>query len=359
MTFLFALFLAAAASPTPAETVLVVANRNSSFSGDIANYYIRRRSIPPGHVCLLDAPTTETINRDQYVNGIEKTVANCLVRGNLTESVLYIVTTRGVPLRISGTQGTNGDQSAVDSELALLYAKLKGFRFPVAGAVPNPYFGKADAPFRHPDFAIYLVTRLAAYDLSGAKALVDRSLGAKNRGKFVIDTRGEGNSGDASLKDAAIRLPSDRTVFDDSKQVLRSVKNVIGYASWGSNDHARVERKLGFEWLPGAIVTEFVSTNARTFERPPDSFVVSADWSRTELFFAGAPQTLIGDYLEEGATGASGHVYEPYLHLTPRPEKLLPAYLAGRNLAESFYGSIPALSWQNIVVGDPLCHLQQ
>jgi uncharacterized protein (TIGR03790 family) len=68
-------------------------------------------------------------------------------------------------------------------------------------------------------------------------------------------------------------------------------------------------------------------------------------------------QSLAADYLQEGATGASGHVYEPYLQATPRPNYLFPAYYAGRTLAESFYLSIPWLSWQNIVLGDPLCAL--
>ena len=38
-----------------------------------------------------------------------------------------------------------------------------------------------------------------------------------------------------------------------------------------------------------------------------------------------------------------------------RPEILFPAYLAGFNLVESFYLAMPHLSWQNIVIGDPLC----
>ena len=74
-------------------------------------------------------------------------------------------------------------------------------------------------------------------------------------------------------------------------------------------------------------------------------------------FFAGSPQSLAADYILEGATGASGHVDEPYLSMTPRPDLLLPAYYRGRNLAESYYLAIPALSWQNIVLGDPLCSL--
>jgi len=139
--------------------------------------------------------------------------------------------------------------------------------------------------------------------------------------------------------------------------VLYGQTNVIGYASWGSNDPNRHERFAGFHWLPGAIATEFVSTNARTFDRPPKSWTIS-DWGTPAKWWKGAPQSLTADYLEEGASAATGHVSEPFLFATPRPEFLFPAYLGGRNLAESFYLSIPALSWQNIVIGDPLMSLR-
>ena len=66
---------------------------------------------------------------------------------------------------------------------------------------------------------------------------------------------------------------------------------------------------------------------------------------------------MSADFLLEGATGASGHVFEPYLAMTPHPDMVLPAYYSGRNLAESFYLGILGLSWQNIVIGDPLCSL--
>src|SRR5439155_1520651 len=39
---------------------------------------------------------------------------------------------------------------------------------------------------------------------------------------------------------------------------------------------------------------------------------------------------------------------------TARPEILFPAYRAGFTLAESFYMALPHLSWQAVVVGDPL-----
>ena len=185
-------FLLAAVSLLPAQTganILLVVNRNDSASGQIADYYRLRRSVPrPTSAISIPLPD-ETIYWQTYIDRIETPVANCLKNAHLVEKVLYIVTTMGVPLRIDGMGGSLqvSEHSSVDSDLALLYAKLKGAQFPRAGAVPNPYFAKRDMPFRHPLVPIYLVTRLAAYDVADVKAMIDHSLAARNRGKFVID----------------------------------------------------------------------------------------------------------------------------------------------------------------------------
>lgn len=343
------------------RNVLVVVNDNSAVSRNIAEYYAIRRSIPKTNLCHIRASDNETISRAQYNADVAAPIAACLRSGGLVETVLYIVTTLGVPLRIDGTGGgMEADYAAVDSELTLLYSDMKRRApHPVKGSLPNPFFGRKDSAFTHPQFPIYLVTRLAAYDFEGVKAIVDRSLQAANKGKFVIDQRDSGEeSADEWLHSAAIFLPADRVVLDRSTKVLYGETDVIGYASWGSNDKHRSRRFPGFHWLPGAIMTEFVSTNARTFKKPPDSWnIVGNDWKTPSAMFADSPQTMTADYLLEGATGASGHVYEPYLVQTPHPELLLPAYYKGRNLAESYYLSIRSLSWQNIVVGDPLCSL--
>jgi uncharacterized protein (TIGR03790 family) len=262
-----------------------------------------------------------------------------------------------VPLKVRGSGGLTGDEASVDSELTLLYFDLHGRSHALPAGIANPFFGKTGAPFRHPDFPIYLVTRLAGYDFDDVKSIVDRALLAHNRGKFVIDLKASDNTpGNRWLLEAAQQLPRDRVVLDRSADVLEHESDVIAYASWGSNDPARTRRHLDFHWLPGAIVTEYVSTNARTFARPPDSWNIGA-WKDPKANFAGSPQTLTADYIHDGATGASGQVYEPYLQFTPRPNILLPAYYHGRNLAESYYLSIPLLSWMNIVIGDPLCTL--
>jgi len=341
-------------------TILLVVNDNSPLSREIGEYYAHRRGVPSSNICHLKSSSGEEISREEYDRQIAGPIGIFLRKQQLQESIYYIVTTAGVPLKIAGGgEGMKTDAASVDSELTLLYSDLNtGKPHRIEGPIPNPFFGKRDRAFSRPAYPIYLVTRLAAYDFDGVKGMIDRCFAASNRGKFVLDLRGaDDEQGNDWLRNAAILLPKDRVVLEETTEPVYGQTDVIGYASWGSNDRHRERRFPGFHWLPGGIVTEYVSSDGRTFTKPPDNWTPSMDWIHTAAWFAGSPQSMLADYILEGASGGSGHVYEPYLHMTPRPDLLLPAYYSGRNLAESYYLAIPGLSWQNIVVGDPLCSL--
>jgi uncharacterized protein (TIGR03790 family) len=351
------LLAAPAARAQSGDQVLVVVNRRSQDSVRIADYYRPRRSIPAKNVCHLDATTEEEISWATYLEQIERPIAACLA-GGMRDQILYIALTFGVPLKVDGAgSGMLREAASVDSELALLYGKMTGAKFPRAGGVANPFFMQRDAPFQHPRFPIFLVTRLAAWDLDEAKAMIDRSLAARNRGTFVIDAGPGKGDGDNWLRTAAMLLPAARVTLDETERLLYDRHDVIGYASWGSNDGGRKRRWLGFQWLPGAIVTEFVSTNARTLKRPPETWTFGATWDDPAHMFGTSAQGLSADYIHEGATGVSGNAYEPLLRGCARPDYLLPAYYGGRTLAESYYLALPFLSWQGVVLGDPLCSL--
>ncbi len=338
------------------DQVLVVVNQSSAISRTIGDYYVLRRKVPLVNLCRIRVSPHEEIQRPDYDAAVAAPILRYLKQQQLGERILYIVTTSGVPLKIAGTQGESGDAAAVDSELALLYQDLHGQKHAVRGPLHNPFFGRRGEKFAHREFPMYLVTRLTGYDFVDVKGIIDRALVAQNRGKFVIDLNSSDDApGNDWLRTAALALPKDRVVLDESTQVLLNQTDVIGYASWGSNDKHRKQRNAGFKWLAGGIATEFVSSDGRTFARPPDQWNIGTWQDDKRTWFGGTPQSLTADFIHEGASGASGHVYEPYLTFTPRPDYLLPAYYAGRNLAESYYLSIPALSWMNIVVGDPLC----
>ena len=342
------------------ENVLVVTNDASAISKEVSQYYQKARSIPASHICHIRTETVDTILRPAYLE-IERGVSKCLAKLGPEANIRYIVLTQGTPLQVwsDGNSGTiNSEAASVDSELALLYGRRQGQRFPLAAGVPNPFFRQRDTPFTQRAFPIYLVTRLAGYGFAEIRAMIDRGLVAQNRGKAVIDLNDESDrEGNNWLRTAALLLPADRCVIDETLKVLSGLSDVVAYAGWGSNDKSRKERFLHMKWLPGAIATEFVSTNGRTFERPPAAWNLGT-WTDRQSWWGGSPQSLAADSLLEGASGATGNVTEPYLQHCARPDQLLPAYLGGRNFAESAYLSIPQLSWMNIVVGDPLMRLR-
>src|SRR5258708_8254462 len=107
---------------------------------------------------------------------------------------------------------------------------------------------------------------------------------AANRGKFVIDLRSsEVEPGNDWLRDAALHLPKDRVVVDATSKVLYDQTDVIGYASWGSNAKNRHRRFLWLHWLPGAIMTEHLSSTRRPFFKPPPD-CITTDWQSPNLW---------------------------------------------------------------------------
>jgi uncharacterized protein (TIGR03790 family) len=352
------------------ENVLLVINGNSPESRQVGEYYRQKRGIPESNICLLSVQATESVDRQTFDRAISAPIAERLSRGGMQDKILYIVLTKGVPFIVIKTKEPKLEDGSVDSQLALLYSAMLGLPFPAGGKVVNPYFlrnarGGEAVRFSHRDFPIYLVTRLDGYTVADAKALVDRAIEADHgrpakSGRFVLDERAEDETpGNKWLSDAAARLravgmPSARIELEASGQFLNGQDQVMGYASWGSNDPNDHSRYLKNHWLPGALMTEFVSTNARTFERPPDQWNIGSWKDSHKSFFHDSPQTLIGDAIHEGVTGVAGNVSEPLLDACVRPQALFPLYVKGLNLAESFYGGTPFLNWKGVVIGDPL-----
>jgi hypothetical protein len=128
--------------------------------------------------------------------------------------------------------------------------------------------------------------------------------------------------------------------LDPSTTYLTNQSDVIGYTSWGSNDHYAEEyteyAKPHNSWVAGAIAETYVSTGGRTFTAPPTY-----------------GQSLVADLIEEGLTGVKGYVYEPFSFAMAAVSVLFDRYTNGYNLAESFYMASRSLSWMDVVIGDP------
>lgn len=360
----FAFGLMFLARPTAAQTgqnVLVVANSNSSPSIEIAEYYATKRQIPSEQILRIAVPVTEEISRPSYDAQIEKPIIEWLLAHSAQDRILYIVLTKGVPFRVTGSSGADGTVASVDSELTLIYRKLMGQVFVLNGPLPNPYFLRDAAitdakPFNRREHDIYLTARLDGYTVADVKGLIDRGGVPLKQGRIALDARSElrtsvGNEWLERAAAALTKLPGweSRVLYDKTPMPLRKQADVLGYYSWGSNDPLIFFRSPDMQFVPGALAGMFVSTDARTMEEPLKG------WEIRSASHHGSTQSLTGDLIRAGITGVAGHVAEPYLESTIRPDILFPAYVSGFNLVESFYLAMPSLSWQTVVIGDPLC----
>jgi len=348
------------------DRVLVIANQRSPRSVRIAKFYVEKRKIPLQNLFFLDLPSKEEISRPLYLKFIEKPLANFLKQSALMDQILAIVLMPDIPHKIKGRIARKGDASSLDSELTLLYRKMLYGPYRLGGWLPNPFFrAPLEVPFEHDRFDIYLVTRIAGYTEEDCRRLISNALLApqvKPPYTLVLDAKdGPKAAGDNWLHATYLLLrdfPGLQFQLSFDPAFLLSAKRVIGYASWGSNDpNYPPDRRLFLDFLPGAIGVTYVSTSARTFREPPPGWKVGAPWRAKHKHFAGSPQSLIADLIHLGITGISGNAYEPYLSASARPYLLFPAYLRGKPLAEAYYRSLAYLSWQTVVVGDPLAHL--
>jgi uncharacterized protein (TIGR03790 family) len=345
--------------------ILLVVNETSQDSERIAAHYARVRNVPFEQVLRVKVDAVDDIDRAAFTTQIQAPITTWLQQHAAQDRILYIVLTKGIPLRISGTSGRSGTAASVDSELTLLYQRLAGLTPAVDGRVANPYFlGTAPVseakPFSRDAFDLYLVVRLDGFTVDDVTGLIDRGAAPVTDGLVLLDQRvGNGAvAGNAWLQQAAELLAKagfeKRVILEMTGAALHGRKDVLGYYSWGSNDPAIATRRLGFGFVPGAIAASYVSTDGRTFKEPPAEWTIGR-WTERRTFFEGSPQSLAGDLIREGVTGIAAHVEEPFLDASVRPDILFPAYVSGFNLAESFYLAMPYLSWQTVVIGDPLC----
>ena len=345
--------------------VIVVANEALPASVEIAEYYVQRRQVPANQLLKIRTSVADQISRQEFQATIHEPIIAWLVRTGSIDRILYVVLTKGVPLRIAGPGGGRTTTIAsVDSELTLMYRRMTGQAVSPSGNVTNPYFlGDAQPStarrFSHVAQDIYLVTRLDGFTTADVKALIDRSLAPATAGRVILDQRaGMTDKPNEWLAAAAKKLEAqglgERVVLEQSSRLVEGQKDVIGYYSWGSNDPSLTSRAPTIGFAPGALASLFVSTDARTFTEPPAEWK-PGPWESKQSYHAGSPQSLTGDLIRAGVTGVAGYVNEPYLDTSIRPDILFPAYFAGFNLAEAFYLALPALSWQTVIIGDPLC----
>ena len=152
----------------------VIINVNSSASQTIGTYFAQKRGIPSANIIYVNAPTDEEITDAQF-QALRSQVESHLQANNLVNALNYLVTTKGVPLKVNrgDTFSMTSPSASLESELMLIlgsYANLIGG----TGRTYSPYYSKAGA-FSRATYSMYLITRLDGYTVPDVLDLIDRT----------------------------------------------------------------------------------------------------------------------------------------------------------------------------------------
>lgn len=349
----------------------MLANSADPGSLAVARHYLKRRRVPSADLFALPMPVEETISWPQFVNAVWNPLRARLIAAGWIDAVPLggrdplgrvryaatgqrigaLVVCRGVPLRIENAPDLLGaipasipkpefrtNAGAVDSELSLLACSRA---YPIDGFVLNPLFGKPD-PDAADEQAVVKVGRLDGPTVAEAEALVDGALAGERRGlrgRAYVDECGKYPDGDAWLARTAriARRIGFDTAVDRSPNVIPIWARFDApalYFGWYAENLIGPFQLPGFRFPPGAIALHIYSFSAWTLRSDRDGWC--------------------GPLVARGAAATVGNVWEPFLQLTHRPDYLLAALARGDTLADAAYYALPALSWECILIGDPL-----
>ena len=208
--------------------------------------FVQARNISNERVFIFDlegTPTAETINRNQFNTYFALPFLEMLNNRSNVSDMNYLVTSKGMPLRVNGGQ----DKASFDQEFALLGGSYNGT---IGGNYWSthsygPLSGGDFESFSRQKHGFYLVTRLTGYTVETALELIEKannSLGES--GTYVLDLatnrNGSGykfwNDDLYTANTTLSELYNQSVLFDEETGFVTNVSNVMGYASWGSND---------------------------------------------------------------------------------------------------------------------------
>lgn len=395
--FLIVVLLVLSTLPTqalePAE-VAVVANNSVSGSVDLARYYMKQRGIPKANLIRIRTTAKEFCSREDYENEIAQPIRDFL---KSKSGIRCLVTMLGVPLRINphawsrdgknelsdlrekreaiqaklddlpdkkspqaetlkgqlsdyeariGKLDKKDDRAAVDSELSLLLKES----YPVKGWMPNPfYLGYKKQRLSVTKEEVIFISRLDAPSEKIVRRMIDDGIEAEKTGlhgtayfdaRFPKEEKAKYNAielYDRSIHQAAEKVSGTTkmsVVVNDTQELFKAgeAPDAALYCGWYNVNHY-VD---AFDWVPGAVGYHVASGECGTLRK-------------------GSGDGWCKGLLEDGAAATLGPVGEPYLQAFPPPSLFFSLLVDGSySLAEVYYLSLPHLSWQMTLVGDPL-----
>jgi uncharacterized protein (TIGR03790 family) len=354
----------ALAAPLRPRQVAVVYNSASADSKKLAEIYRDARGIPNENLIGLEMPVTQDISREVY----QKTIREPLMRTfqergwwrlakeangiilPIQNEIRVLLMMKGVPLRIQPGPLPAGltvdpkdmiggrNEASVDSELALFGVQGP----PAEGILKNPLY-QTEKSISEANFPFFVATaRIDAPRLETCERMIQDAIETEKTGlwgRAYIDIANKYPEGDQWLEEiaketTAAGIPTIVDRFNDTLPTNYPLTDAALYYGWYDLHVSGPFLNSRFYFKKGAVAMHLHSFSAVQLSD------ANHNWS--------------GGLLERGAAATIGNVYEPYLHLSHHFEILNNRLLAGHTLVDAAWMSIPASSWQGVVLGDPL-----
>ncbi|HEX9641668.1 MAG TPA: TIGR03790 family protein, partial [Candidatus Krumholzibacteria bacterium] len=328
-SLLWLLFSSQKARALEPEGLLLIVNRHSSASLELARLYQQKREIPPENLLRVTLPETEDLSREQYQEQLVKPLREFLQQKNAGQSIRCLVLFYGIPLRVAppelshkewqqleelkfkkqgidwqikNSEGndqrkrslqTESEQlgrdiaalarreqgAAVDSELVLALND----NYPLEKWQPNPYFvgfqqQKDWLPFSKDQ--VLMVARLDGPTPEIVRRMIDDSLSAEAaglQGKAYFDARWplpkEKNLQGYALYDASLHEAAELTetltrmpmTLDEQEQLLQP--GSAPDAALYSGWYSLGKYVDAFDWRPGAVAYHIASSECTTLKK--------------------------------------------------------------------------------------------
>lgn len=348
------LLLAAVASALTPQQVVVVYNEQSPLSKNAALRYAEVRSIPQENMVGLKL-SPQNLSRENYSRLVEQPLlkvaeergwrlASAVSRGG-KKDIYALLLMPDCPLRVGRIPGTQKEKpqlkssATLDAELALL-----GARYPLPGTISNPSF-EGSRRFCETPPAALSVCRIDAPDEETIMRMIEEPAQVERQGLWgwvVVDSGGPYPMGDNWIREvAALAQRAWQPLFHESSRktlakdfpMMQGVAAYFGWYAYPANGPFAATAPSSFRFLPGSIAFHLHSFSCSSIKNA---------------------KTWGGALLTRGAAITAGNADEPYLHATIHPDIFYNRLLRGYTVAEAALQASPYLSWQNLVLGDPL-----